>query len=246
MPARADTASLVHEKVLALLLTEKPGRLLDAPAGEGAFAARARDLGHEVICGDVDTSRFRIPGLECRRLDLNRIWPFAPASFEYVVLIEAMEHLENPWHAAREANRLLTRDGKLFLTTPNVLTLRSRLSYLLYGYPNYFHYMIEQRQGSPQESSIDHINPLGFLELRHVLARSGFQIDAIETNRYLKRGSALFQFLRLLLQTRGRSQVRHDPAKASVRQTLLSPVLLFGEILIIKARKVRDVDPAPA
>ena len=124
MPARADTAPQVHEKVLTLLSGEKPGRLLDAPAGEGAFAARARALGHEVVCGDADTSRFRVPGLECRRLDLNQAWPFAPASFEYVILIEAMEHLENPWHAAREANRLLARDGKLFLTTPNVLTLR--------------------------------------------------------------------------------------------------------------------------
>jgi len=160
--------------------------------------------------------------------------------FDYVVSVEAIEHLENPWHVVREANRVLKQGGKLLITTPNILTIKSRLSYLLYGYPNYFHYMIEHHPDRRDESAIDHINPVSFLELRHILSRNGFQIEAIEANRYFKRCSMLYQLLRLLLFSRGRSHARNDKAKASVRQTLLSAVLLFGEILVLKARKSRD------
>jgi len=239
--ARPDAASQVHDKVLSLLLTEKPGLVLDVPAGEGALAASARESGHEVRCGDVDVSRFKVQGIECDQVDLNEPWPYTSSMFDYVVSIEAIEHLENPWHVVREANRVLKQGGKLIITTPNILTIKSRLSYLFYGYPNYFHYMIEHDPDRRDESPVDHINPVSFLELRHILSRSGFRIEAIETNRYLKRYSVLYQLMRLLLHSRGRTHVRNDKAKASVRKTLLSAVLLFGEILVLKAQKVSDV-----
>ncbi len=98
--------------------------------------------------------------------------------------------------------------------------------------------MIERRFDGREESSIDHINPVGFLELRYIFSMCGFQIEAIETNRYVKQHSVLSRLLKLLLHSRGRSHVRNNLAKARVRQTLLSPTLLFGEILIVKARKV--------
>lgn len=239
--ARPDTASLVHEKVLSLLKSEKPGRLLDVPAGEGAFAERARALGHDVICGDLDPTRFHVEDLKCARLDLNSSWSYPPGSFDYVVSIEAVEHLENPWHYIGEVRRVLKDHGIFFLTTPNVLTIKSRLSYLINGYPNYFHYMIEQDQGG-KERAIDHINPIGFLELRHILARSGFVVDLIEANRYPKQASMLFQVLRLFLNTRGWSKVRANPAKARVRQILLSKPLLFGEVLILRCSKLSGSD----
>jgi SAM-dependent methyltransferase len=239
--ARPDAASLVHDKVLSLLQTEKPGLLLDVPAGEGALAAEARESGFEIRCGDIDVSRFKVQGIGCDQVDLNKPWPYASSMFDYVVSIEAIEHLENPWHVVRESNRVLKQGGKLILTTPNILTIKSRLSYLLYGYPNYFHYMVERHPDRRDESPVDHINPVSFLELRHILSRSGFHIEAIEANRDWKRHSLFYQLLRLLLVSRGRSGVRDNKAKASVRQTLLSAVLLFGEILVLKAQKVSDV-----
>lgn len=112
--ARPDAASLVHEKVISLLGSEKPDRPLDVPAGEGAFAERARALGHEVICGDLDPTRFHVEDLKCARLDLNSSWSYPPGSFDYVVSIEAVEHLENPWHYIGEARRVLKDHGIFF------------------------------------------------------------------------------------------------------------------------------------
>lgn len=236
-----DAAEGVHEAVLALLQSDSPGQLLDAPAGEGAFALHARERGYTVTCGDIAPARFRAHGMTCLKLDLNRHWDFEKGSFDCVVSIEAVEHLENPWHLVREANRVLKMRGTLILTTPNVLSLRSRLSYLLYGYPNYFHYMVQQDSRSKEEEPIDHINPIGFLELRHILARCGFTVEHVVANRLQKRHSLVSSLMKRLISSRGLSQVRDDQAKAAIRETLLSDPLLFGEIIIVKAKKVADI-----
>jgi hypothetical protein len=137
-----------------------------------------------------------------------------------------------------EAARVLRAGGKLFLTTPNILSIKSRISGLLYGYPNYFTAMVNHDPKTNKELPVDHINPVSFFELRHILARNGFSIERVETNRCLKTRSLLYQLLRLLLHTRGKSQVLHDKAKARVRELVLSAPLLFGEILIVQARKL--------
>lgn len=238
--AIADAAEGVHEAVFALLASQTPGRLLDAPAGEGAFALQARERGYEVVCGDICPSRFRVKDMKCQYVDLNQSWGFESGWFDCVVSVEAIEHLENPWHLLREASRVLKPGGILILTTPNILSIRSRLSYLLYGYPNYFHYMIAQDLHTKQELPLDHINPIGFLELRHILARNGFYIEHIAANRLLKRNSLFFALVKRLMQSRGHSHVRDNQAKVAVRDILFSEALLFGEVLIMRARKVFD------
>lgn len=235
--ALPDAAALVHDHVLSLLLPDKPGLVLDVPAGEGAFAARVRESGIDVRCGDLDVARFKVPGIQCRQVDLNKPWPYPNEMFDCVVSIEAVEHLENPWHLVREAGRVLRPGGRLLVTTPNVLSIRSRLSYLLYGYPNYFHYMVDRDPGTDAERPVDHINPVGFLELRHVLARNGFRVEHVSTNRFVKPRSLTSRLIRFLVRMRGRTHGRKDPAKAEVRHMLLSDPLLFGEILIVKAVK---------
>jgi SAM-dependent methyltransferase len=238
MLASPDAADLVHDVVLSFLRSGKPGCLLDVPTGEGAFAAHAKETGCEVSCGDIAPDRFRVPGLTCDRVDLNQRWPYPSDKFDYVTSIEAIEHLENPWHMIREAARVLRVGGKLFLTTPNILSIKSRISILLNGYPNYFQAMVNHDPETNKELSVDHINPVSFFELRYILARSGFSIERVETNRCLKKRSLFYQLLSLLLHTRGRSQVRDDKTREKVRELVLSEPQLFGEILIVEARKL--------
>lgn len=233
----------VHERVRSLLAQEKPGLLLDIPSGEGAFAFQAKRLGWQVQSADLDPSAFKNEGARGLMMDMNQTWPFSDEHFDCLVSIEGIEHVENPWHMLREANRILKPGGKLLLTTPNILSLKSRISTLLYGYPNYFSYMVERDQ-SGCELAVDHINPIGFLELRHVLARCGFRLEIIETNRYQKRRSILYQLLKFLVYTRGRRHTKTDGAKAKVRQMLLSPALLFGEDLVCKCEKIWSTEIA--
>ncbi len=235
-PLCQDAMALLHQRVVDLFHEEKPGIVLDVPAAGGRLAQRLARLDFAVVCGDIDPSPMR-DGLRWIRLDLNQRWPCRDEGFDYVICTEGIEHLENPWHLVQEVKHVLKTGGKLFLSTPNILSIKSRLSNLLYGYPNYFNYMVEGDSRSNQELPVDHINPIGFLELRHILVRNGFSIVCVTTNRYQKRHSLLYWLIKVLLHTRGRSSGR-DLARAEVRKLLLTNEILFGENLIIVAKKL--------
>jgi len=233
---RPDAALGVHEVVLDLLGEEPRGRVLDAPAGEGALAHRLMACGFQVACGDIQPGRFRAPGMECMRLDLDGNLPFAADSFDAFTCIEGIEHLENPHYTLREAARVLRPGGCLIVSTPNVLSVKSRLRFFLYGYPSYFDLMVGQ-DGSGGEARVAHLNPISYLELRHALAIAGFALEKVTTNRCLKRGSPVYELLAALIRTRGRSGLR-GPRQAAVRRHLLGEPLLFGDVLVLKARKL--------
>jgi len=234
--ARPDAAIGVHEVALDLLRGEPRGRLLDAPAGEGALAERLHSLGFQVVCGDIEPRRFRAAGLACEPLDLDGRLPYADGSFDAVTCIEGIEHLENPHHTVREFARVLRAGGCLVVSTPNLVSIKSRLRFLLYGYPSYFDLMVGEERPD-REARVAHLNPVSFMELRHALARAGLAVERITTNQCLKRRSLPFRLLGALIRTRGRSGLT-GPRQAAVRRDLLEDTLLFGEILVLKARKL--------
>jgi hypothetical protein len=141
-------------------------------------------------------------------------------------------------------NRVLKLGGKCVLSTPNVMSIRSRLSYLLYGYPNYFHLMVDVYPGTGAERKVDHINPITFLELRYIAVQCGFKVEQVDANRLQGKFSPLFYLLKKILSTRGKRSAR-DPARSAVREALFSDAILYGEDLILKMIKERALEPSP-
>ncbi len=234
---------VVHmTRVLVADLIKEAGhrRVLDIPCWKGRLTQLILDRGVEVVSADLNPKAFLVPGRSCIRADLHTQLPFKDGEFDAVACIEGVEHIEDPHQLARETNRVLLAGGKLYVSTPNILSIRSRISYLLRGYPNYFHYMIEIDPETGAEKPVDHINPIGFLELRYILSRWGFRIDRVLTSRYKKRWSPFYHVLRLLMLTKGRRSAAEHPQVAAVRQALLSDALLFGDILILVATKIAD------
>jgi SAM-dependent methyltransferase len=212
-------------------------RVLDLPCGSGMLTKMLLDQGIDVVAADLNPAAFILPGRRAVHADLNAPLPFENEEFDGVACVEGVEHIENPHHLVREANRLLPVGGKVFITTPNVLSIRSRLSYLLRGYPDQFHLMIEVDPETNLEKSITHINPIGVLELRYALRHGGFTFDRVQTNRLVQRNSLFYQLIRVLLLLRGRRTAASHPLIAEVRQLLLSDAILFGEGLIVEATK---------
>jgi SAM-dependent methyltransferase len=230
----------MRAQVAGLILEAGHRCVLDLPSGTGELTQMLRDQGLDVLAADLFPVPFVATGRSCLRVDLNGPLPFEDGRFDAVACIEGVEHIENPHLLAREANRILNSSGRFYISTPNALSIRSRLSYLLRAYPNYFHYMIETNPEDGAEWPIDHINPVGYLELRYVLNRWGFRVEEVRTNRYLKARSPFYQLLRLVMLTKGRKSSATSPAVAEVRRRLLSNEILFGEALIVIARKVAD------
>lgn len=235
-----NTVHMSRCLVAGLIVDTGHRKVLDLPCGSGALTQMLLDKGLEVVSADINPANFVVPGRVAVHADLNATLPFADAEFDAIACIEGIEHIENPHLLARDANRVLRTGGTIYISTPNVLSIRSRLSYLLRGYPDQFHYMIEVDSATGKERPVAHINPVGFLELRYTLSRWGFRVDEVRTNRYLKKGSLFYKLLRAILQTRGKRSAATHPAVSEVRRRLLSDEVLFGEALVLGATKVTD------
>ena len=227
----------IYDKIIEILNSIGPLnelKLLDVPAGEGAFTYRLinENLGLRIFCGDINPEGFILKSMACDEIDLNKTLPYEAQAFDIFVCIEGIEHIENPFHLVREAHRILKANGRLILTTPNIASLRSRIEYLLYAFHVHFDYMVEP---------IEHINPISYIEIRHILESNGFRIEFVTTNRLLKRKSVLYNVLRILAKTRGKSRVRKNPNARYVRDALLTDKLLFGESLIVYAKKKSEL-----
>lgn len=224
-----NAAAGVHEKVLELCRNIGPGDVLDAPSGQGSLSDSLAEAGFNVSAFDIDDSAFRKgrSGVTFTKGDLNAGLPYPDSSFDCVVCVEGIEHLENPYHILRQFARVLKPKGLLIITTPNILNLASRMKFLLFGSFRYYNSKIE----IADRSLAGHIHPTGFPELEYALAKAGFKIEEVTTNTGMKRWCALRSGVGALCRWAGKTfNKAHNPVLCSVE-------LLFGEIVIVKARK---------
>ncbi len=234
-----------HDRVLALLAGEPDvRRVLDAPSGAGAFCLRLIETGREAWAGDIEDS-LAAPGPKLARLDLNERLPFENGFFDAIVSIDGIEHLERPFDFVREVARSLRPGGVTVISTPNVSALRSRWRFLWTGHHNKGKVPLDETAPTP----LHHIGLLTFHELRYMLHSSGLRVEAIATNR-TKLVSWLYAPLAplaWLLTAFVYRREEKDPAQRERNREILRqsfhPAVLFGETLIVKARKVGAAVP---
>lgn len=222
-----------QEKVFSILQTMPSGKLLDAPAGEGALSQRLRET-HDVVPVDIDEKFFKLTGLPFKKVDLNQPLPFDDGYFNYVVSVEGIEHLENPFLCIREFARVLKTGGSLIITTPNIMSVKSRTRFFFYSYHDFFRFIKpgEDFRHNLPEYEHEHINPMTFMELRHAMKKAGLIIVEIYTNRLVKakRWSIFYPIIKKLIVSLTKKKYPGDPY-------MVSKEILEGEILIVHAVK---------
>jgi SAM-dependent methyltransferase len=102
---------------------------LDLSAGDGQSSELLKARGWRVISTEYHT---RKPGWVAA--DLDHALPFKSARFDLVTMLEVIEHLADIPHAIEEIARVLKPGGVAIITTPNRLSVTSRVHYLLTGY----------------------------------------------------------------------------------------------------------------
>ena len=184
-----------NAKVLALLESHlaRARRVLDIGAGEGYLARRVHDLikshgyAAELRACDLFPDNFRVPEVPCHAIDLHGGLPLADQSFDLAYSVEVLEHLEDQFLFFREVHRVLRPGGRFVLTTPNVLSLTSRVRTLLAGFPELFGPL--PIHGDDPQHVGGHIHPVSVYYISYMAEKAGFRVIGISTDR-VKSGSA--------------------------------------------------------
>lgn len=105
-----------HERKMRILAEHcREGRVLDAGCAARPNPFLKNAVGIDIVPPDVPAPDYA--GMLLCNLNTDAI-PSPDTSFENVVAGDLIEHLENPSHFLREANRVLVPDGRLILCTP--------------------------------------------------------------------------------------------------------------------------------
>jgi SAM-dependent methyltransferase len=222
-----------HDRVLQILgrtidFRSAP-RVLDIGAGQGALSARLKDAGARVSACDVVPEQFDVPGVDFRPVQSDGRLPFDDASIDAAVAIEVLEHIDGHDRFFAEVARVLAPGGTVMFTTPNILSLKSRLRFLFTG----FFYSFGPLEPFTRDPVSQHIAPFSVNRYEWMLSQHGLRLTGLETDKTQTSSvllSFLVPFVRLAtwLQFRGSSLASRQNAS----------VALYGRKLVVIGKKI--------
>jgi 2-polyprenyl-3-methyl-5-hydroxy-6-metoxy-1,4-benzoquinol methylase len=243
---KAPSCPKIYASVLArvqALGLPRGAKVLDAPCGDGEVSIELAKLGFEVSAVDmVDELRPEARaalGSRFRIADMTRPLPWPDSSFDIILCIEGIEHLEDAFAFLREIWRLLKGGGILVVSTPNIISLRSRMRFFGSGFYNCDPRPLDESARHPMH----HISLRTFPELRYMLGTSGFELTSVAATHtkpitYAYSIFAPWMWLYTLIAFRKEKSVAQRERNKEIRQILLSPAILYGENLLLVSRKV--------
>jgi len=233
------------EKIVDIFTSVKRGRVLDLGCGDGDYAKRLKDLGFEVVASDIDSKRFKYHNLiKFEASNLDKPLPFTENSFDYVLLLEVIEHLYNPNFVIEQISKVLKPGGSIIISTPNILNLGSRMRFLFEGGFDFFREpILDYSKVFPKGLENMHVVVWRYQELEYLLFKNSLRAEAVYTDlmksslKFL--GFILLPMLKLQCWQKERRSLRKGGVNYSrINKILLSKELLFGRHLIIKAKKM--------
>lgn len=231
-----------YPAILELFRGAPAGRIIDIPSGHGAFANELLKLGYrDLYCLDLYGDQFMLrdqPGVHFTQHDARNPLPFPDGFFDYAFSIEGLEHFDSPFAFVTELCRVVKPGGRLYLTTPNVMSVDARLKFLLAGYFPRFRPLMRDPERLVQESAIHaHISPIYFWQLNHFLLRSGASVSRVGTNTRVYKP----QWIKRAIEKAIAAIIRRNVKKRGFPdQGVTSEDMLFGDCIIIEAIKKRE------
>lgn len=227
-----------YPAVLRLLDNAPPGRCLDVPAGQGAFALELLKHGQrEIDCLDITDEGFSVPEACFTKYNANDPLPFPNDTFDYVFSVEGIEHFDSPFTFVSELCRVLKPSGRLFVTTPNTFSVDARLKYLISGYFPRFRPLMREPHRLLADGDIrdTHIAPIYFWQLNYFLLRGGLKVTRLTCNAQEHKP----RFLQRLAENWVAARIRSNSRRRGLPDPgITSDDVLFGDCIVIEAVKM--------
>jgi 2-polyprenyl-3-methyl-5-hydroxy-6-metoxy-1,4-benzoquinol methylase len=233
----------VHQTILEWFATQKPGKVLDAPAGYGYLGLKLQEMGHDVTCGEINPGIFMVGGLKCIYTDLNQQIDVASNTFDYVCCVDGLEHMTNPFQAVKEFSRVLKPGGIGVFSIPNYSNIEKRFKFLIHGYltkPT----QIDAYLAAKRQLYDFHNSPLTITQLDFIFKINHFEMIDIKQNMKKPKQKWIAPFV-YFLQLLNRFNSEKNKKKHMTSLTLDKRVILGGNCLIFIARKITN-HPSPA
>ena len=180
---RAMATPGVHEKFFAFFMDvigkETQRKILDVGAGYGAFSKRLHEAGCTVFACDPYPEKFQYRAIECRKADITSMIPYEDSYFDVIVAIEVVEHMIDHEDFFHECRRALKSGGKLMISTPNILSLKSRAMFLLSG----FFYGFKPIDMS-KAYGLSHVSSITLDQYKYIANKNDFDVYKVEVDKY--------------------------------------------------------------
>ncbi len=177
-------------------------------------------MGYDVSACDLFPEHFNFDRIKCDRVDITGPFPYADNSFDLIIAIEVMEHIVDHEMFFHEAGRILKPGGVLHISTPNILSLKSRLRFLLSGFFYTFKPLeLDNRNGLQHTASLT-LDQYNYIAVSCGFGTARYDIDRKQsTSKWLL--VPLYPFIRVYTRLKKIAPI-HNPVK-----------LLLGRLLFL-------------
>jgi SAM-dependent methyltransferase len=242
---------IVLEKTISIIKTfnaqgETP-ILMEIGSGQGYFLHElentliAQGLNCVIESGDIEPEQMVSDSINTHIFNAQDEFNLSK-KYDLIIAIELIEHIENPFHFIREIAKSLNPNGQVILTSPNILSIRSRLRFLLTGCYDYF-----RRPYNEHRLNMGHVNPINAIQLNYIFRKNGFSCKSLQGNTISLDSIiyapiipfiVIFTYIHYIFRERNKKQKERNKELARL---ILKPSVLLGKSAIYHYVRGRDI-----
>lgn len=202
-------------------------KVADLSAGSGFVINLWAEAGATIEAYDLYPDVFKQSHLTCSKMDMTRPLPLPSGTYDYVLLMETIEHIPDQFLLMQEISRILKPNGRLILTKPNNSSFSGRLANLWTEGERSNMYLPNEKTIIAYDNGNEYLGRfflLGAQKLRSLAAKSGLVVEKIYPNQLsnasLVWGIFLYPYLWIRSELTRRKLIKNLPSASEEKMAI--------------------------